>query len=368
VAAVLLLSLAGGGAALIARLQSDSLVVANLDAAAAPERIRQSVGLVVTGWRARKKSERKWEESHSMLGRAFDGPYLELPDGAGHRYERVQPDKEFEIYKTEGFFENVGGAHRPLPKGLCITPQSGPSRQVHALGGTGSCFLVTADGYAITNRHVIESVWELQKQSDVLEELKAAGGYDEVEPAVWVYFGSQKEEHRAEILHVSDDYDLAVLRLEGVQEAPHFALASTVTDERLPRGHRVYALGFPGAANVSLSDEESRRRQARLAGGERISAEFADSDFEYSQSDGSISKVSAREGGGTVVQHNADLNPGNSGGPLVTRDGLVYAINTATNREASGIHFSIAIDQMRHEIDLWIHDGGAARAPRVKWK
>jgi S1-C subfamily serine protease len=79
---------------------------------------------------------------------------------------------------------------------------------------------------------------------------------------------------------------------------------------------------------------------------------FKDSDFAYSLTDGSVSVVSDRTGFGTAIQHTADVNPGNSGGPLMMENGCVVGINTAHFKSASGMMLSLSMSDLniRQEI------------------
>lgn len=345
--------LGGGGYFLLKdRLFRDPLVVSEIESPSAEKQITASVGLVACNWRTTDANGKR-EDRDFVLGAEFDGPYVKSTEGSTTVYNRLRPKESVGVFKTADLFEKSGSNFRPLPaKGMCVAFENGPSRMVHLLSGTGTCFMVTANGYALTNRHVVEDAHNFQQAQHTLTQIVSAGGFQRVEPTVWVFFG--EEQHLAEIVHVSDHYDLAILKIQGKHDAQHFVLSRQVDDERLPRGHKVYVLGFPGAAQAALSEQELQARHARQEISTLVSAKFAKSDFKYSQADGSISKIAEREQVGTVVQHNADINPGNSGGPLVDRRGLVYAINTATVTGASGIHFSIAVDQLRQEIDRHI--------------
>ncbi|MEZ6065980.1 MAG: GYF domain-containing protein [Planctomycetaceae bacterium] len=332
-----------GGMALFNQV-GQSTTIGDIETPEAAQRIRKAVGLVATNWKVTRRDGTRVDLDF-VRGRAFDGPYIKVTDGDVTAYRRVNEG----VYKTGEFFEKRGGSYIALPEGFCNTPASGDSHEIHVLGGTGTCFLVTDDGYAITNRHVVEDVHRFQQARKLLSEITSTEDFESVEPGVWVFLDGQQ--YDVEIVYVSQDYDMSVLKLVGVRDSPHFDLAAKVDEEHLPKGAKVYVLGFPGAATIALNEDEQITRAVQSKVAQLIEGKFADDDFEYSQHDGSISRITKREKVGIVVQHNADLNPGNSGGPLVTGNGLVYAVNTATASTASGIHFSLAIDQLKDEIN-----------------
>jgi len=89
---------------------------------------------------------------------------------------------------------------------------------------------------------------------------------------------------------------------------------------------------------------------------------FKASDFDYVATNGTVSRIRRDEGGPMWVQHNAQINHGNSGGPLLSEDGVVVGVNTLSVTEdgAQGIFYALATPQLRREID--------AAAPGVAWR
>lgn len=342
---VAVLSAIAAGFLLLPGLMGDPLQISNIESGAASEQIDRAVGLVMNGWDTTTRAGKREDFTSLSVGEWFDGPYEKQLDG---KYRKVVPAEGATLVSMTDRFRKDGETYNPLPEGQCLSVL-GDGLEVHRLGGSGTCFMITPDGYAITNKHVIENAHQYQQADQLVERIAESEGYSNVRPMVWVFL--QGEQHDAEIVHVSDDFDMAILKVADIENPAYFPLAEKVNEDTLPRGHKVYSLGFPGAARIALTDEEADSRKARAKNAIRLKSLFSDGDFDYSQHDGSISRITERDEVGMVVQHNADINPGNSGGPLLTRDGCVLAVNTLTVRGASGIHFSIAVDQLRPEID-----------------
>ena len=155
-------------------------------------------------------------------------------------------------------------------------------------GGMGSGFLVTPDGYALTNSHV-------------------AGGRQKLR-------GITADGDTLDAAVVGDDpaTDLALLRL-AARDLPFAELGDS---EGLQVGQLVIAMGNPLGfqSTVSTGVISALGRAMRGDSGRRID---------------------------NIVQHTAPLNPGNSGGPLLDSRGRVMGINTAIIAMAQGLGFAI---------------------------
>ncbi|MGI5879156.1 MAG: S1C family serine protease [Syntrophomonadaceae bacterium] len=160
--------------------------------------------------------------------------------------------------------------------------------------GIGTGFIISADGYIITNQHVIN-------QAD----------------KVTVQLSGKSDEIPARIVGQDYDLDLAVLKIEGTGY-PTLPLGNSDT---MRAGDLVIAIGQPFGLDHTVTTG------VISAKGRPISIE--DRDYR------------------NLIQTDAAINPGNSGGPLLNSKGQVIGINTAVNVQAQGIGFAIPINTAR---------------------
>jgi len=174
--------------------------------------------------------------------------------------------------------------------------------------GAGSGVIISPDGYALTNNHVVRGAGRIEA---VLNDGSVA---------------------RAEIVGGDPDTDLALLRLAG---GSHAAAQLGDSDE-LRVGELSIAIGNPLGlqATVTVGVISALRRTLRGENGRLIE---------------------------DVIQTDAALNPGNSGGALVNANGAVVGVNTAIIGGAQGLCFAAPINTAKRIIPELMRDGRVAR-------
>ena len=193
-------------------------------------------------------------------------------------------------------------------------------------GGAGSGFVVTPDGYVMTNSHVVSGQPKIRVRTPAGETVDGQLMGDD--PAT----------------------DLALVRVDSS------ALGTPVAH---PKG-----AGSPGGSLAYLPIDGAnvpRVGQLAVAIGNPLG-------FESTVSTGVVSALgrSLRGKGGRlidgIIQHTAPLNPGNSGGPLLDGRGRVLGVNTAIIARSQGIGFAIAVETAAWVLGQLLQHGRVRRA------
>jgi S1-C subfamily serine protease len=214
----------------------------------------------------------------------------------------------------DAYSESVAGAvSRAGPAVIHLEVRSGEKSDrpdsAGPAGGSGSGFFISPDGYALTNSHVVH------------------GGRD-VRAAL-----ADGRRVSAQIIGDDPHTDLAVVRVNATDVA-HLDLANS---DRVRPGQIAVAIGSPMGfqQTVTAGIVSAVGRSLRAQSGRSID---------------------------NIIQTDAALNPGNSGGPLIDTHGRVIGVNTAIIRPAQGICFAIASNIGRWVAAWLIKDGRVRRS------
>jgi serine protease Do len=208
---------------------------------------------------------------------------------------RVNPESGDEDEEMQEFFRRFFGMPlpprpqqpSPAPRGRKQAPES---QEEDVVRGVGSGFIISADGYVMTNAHVVE-------------------GADDVFVAL-----TDKREFKAKVIGSDKRSDVALLKIEG-SNLPRLALGDS---DKIRAGEWVIAIGSPfGLENTVTAGIVSAK--ARDTG-------------EYLP----------------LIQTDVAVNPGNSGGPLINMRGEVIGINSQIYSRSGGymgISFAVPINE-----------------------
>lgn len=267
-------------------------------------------------------------------GRSLGVVNLLVPDTQG---TITSPDQDAEISAAVGMV--ISGEAITQMDGNEIERPLPPYDDGTARGFHGSGFLVSPDGYFLTNKKVVEDVKPFLKSSAALIQLHDVSErrrLQRIRPVLRVYISGVA--YPARLVGISDKFDFAVLKLP-IRDSPFFALAS----EPPERNSTVFSVGFPAGTSKHRQFESSN-----------ITDYFSDGDLIYTQTKGSVSRVDQRVNSG-IIEHSANIGDGAFGGPVIDERGVVVGINTLRSRSRA-IQYAFSLEEVRREIESMLGD------------
>lgn len=188
-------------------------------------------------------------------------------------------------------------------------------RMPRPISGAGSGFVISADGYVLTNSHVVENADKIRVKFP-----EDTGG----------------DEYSAKVIGADARTDVALLKIEGGKGS--FAALPLGNSAELAVGDWVLAIGNPFGLAHSVSSgivSAKDRRDVRPGG---------------------------RQGLYDFIQTDASINPGNSGGPLLNMRGEVIGINAAINAAGQGLGFAIPVNMIKSVVSDLKDKGRVSRS------
>ncbi len=210
--------------------------------------------------------------------------------------ETVASTREFDPFFNDPFFREFFGRQFLLP-------------ETRVRQGLGSGFIISRDGYILTNEHVVSGAQQIM-----------------------VTITGRSKPVQARIVGSDRELDLAVLKVDAGSNLPTLKLGNS---DRIAVGNWVIAIGNPYGLDHTVTVG------VISAKGRPITVE----DRSYRN----------------LLQTDASINPGNSGGPLLNLQGEVIGINTAVSAQAQGIGFAIPSNTVQSVLDDLIKKGKISR-------
>jgi S1-C subfamily serine protease len=221
----------------------------------------------------------------------------------------VENDSQAFIDPFSRIIINASGKVSPSVVQIMVKKNDNRRRSVSGEGATGSGFLISPEGFIVTNSHVVN------KSNEIMVNLPDGTSY------------------QAESIGEDPSTDIAVIRVYGY----NFIHAGFGDSKKLKVGQLVIAIGNPFGFQFTVTTG--------------VVSALGRSMYSYTGRliDG-------------VIQTDAALNPGNSGGPLINASGEVIGINTAIISSAQGLCFAVGSSVAEYVVGKLITSGRVRRA------
>lgn len=250
-----------------------------------------------------EKSETKTEKGTMTTVAPEDEKIVNMVERSTPAVVSIVITKDVPLYRNN-FFRSPFGFSFPFFDDQSPTPRSEGGQTRKQQVGSGSGFIISSDGYVVTNKHVVSD-----------------------ESAEYTVILSDEKEYPAKVLALAPNNDIAVLKIEGVN-LPYLTLGDS---DSIRVGQTVIAIGNPlgeFANSVSRGIISGLKRSVTAGSG------FGDSETLQN-----------------IIQTDAAINPGNSGGPLFNIEGEVIGINVAVAQGAENIGFALPVNSIKRVVE-----------------
>lgn len=255
-------------------------------------------------WNSSQDIVQAAEAAQQVPASAFFGPdtIQNIVEEAGEAVVKIETTVKVTGGAQDPFFDDpffrefFGNSFRAVP-------------QPRESTGLGSGFIISTDGYILTNDHVVEGATDIK-----------------------VYLSSRQEPYDAKIVGEDAELDLAIIKINAGHNLPVLKFGDS---NQTKVGNWVIAIGNPYGLDhtVTVGVISAKGRPVNIEG-----RQFKN-----------------------LIQTDASINPGNSGGPLLNLQGEVVGINTAINAQAQGIGFAIPSSTVQQVLDQLMTKGKVER-------
>ena len=248
---------------------------------------------------ASSSSQNSMVKNASFLDGKDSNVIAQMVEQAGPAVVKIETEatEKTNMSERDLFFRQFFGGDYPF------------SQQEQKKQGLGSGFIISKDGYILTNHHVVQ-------------------GADKI----MVDVTGEDQKYAAELVGQDPELDLAVLKIKADKNLPILKMGNS---DQIRVGDWSVAIGNPYGLDHTVTVGVISAKQRPLNIGQ---ARFKN-----------------------LLQTDASINPGNSGGPLLNLQGEVIGINTAINAEAQGIGFAIPVNTVQEVLNDLIHKGKVSR-------
>lgn len=224
--------------------------------------------------------------------------------------ESKPPEAEVPAEGPAAVAEKTAPAEQALGRAANLIATAKESTVMVSLPETsGTAFCVSSSGLFVTNAHVVKTV------------------ADDEEVDLVLHSGTEKSRIvKAKIVRRDTESDLAVLQIVEKTDCQFLVLGDT---KGLQETDQILAVGFPFGKALALEEGEFPSVSVNV---------------------GRVTSLRKTEGDLALIQIDAQVNPGNSGGPLLSESGKLIGI-VQSGIQNSGVHFAIPVDKLRKLVE-----------------